>query len=331
MHDPIPLLCDRCRAEGVAGEPPFADMGDLLDFEPVPRRPRADGWDAEVQRAYILALAATGSKRQAVLAVGKSPFGVDQLMKVGVDQLMKAKGSEGFNAASERALAIAADNKSRRLAEGLGAVAAAARLRPPGPAWAKAATRRHAPALPEPEAEPEAEPGPAALSEEQEEVRFELLLAIVGKYLLKLQEERRSRLEGRIAEADLYLRQVTMLEVAMDVTSGDGMALLRDARLGGFDLLAVAETEVSKLLDDARRRYWAECGDPPRPDYPPRHLLVERQEGFAVEPLPLAHPLDKDRQREQDEGYARDAHAQIEWEALARRDYERRRDSAAES
>ena len=65
---PFPVLCDRCRAEGLAGEAEFAelaDLGDLLDFEPVPRRKRANGWDAEVQRAFIVALAVTGSDRQA--------------------------------------------------------------------------------------------------------------------------------------------------------------------------------------------------------------------------------------------------------------------------
>jgi hypothetical protein len=56
-HGPLPVICDRCRAEGLAGEDPFEAFGALLDFDPVPRRAhRADGWDAEVQRAYIAAL-----------------------------------------------------------------------------------------------------------------------------------------------------------------------------------------------------------------------------------------------------------------------------------
>lgn len=39
-----PVICDHCRAEGLAGEGPFADFGAFFDFEPVPRRKnRADG------------------------------------------------------------------------------------------------------------------------------------------------------------------------------------------------------------------------------------------------------------------------------------------------
>ena len=68
MHPPIPVICDRCRAEGFGNAEEFADFGDLLDFEPVPRRPRADGWTPEVQRAFIAALAVTGSDRQAARA-----------------------------------------------------------------------------------------------------------------------------------------------------------------------------------------------------------------------------------------------------------------------
>jgi hypothetical protein len=48
---PIPVICDRCRADGV-GEDPFEAFGALLDFEPVPKAKRADGWDEECQRAF---------------------------------------------------------------------------------------------------------------------------------------------------------------------------------------------------------------------------------------------------------------------------------------
>src|SRR3954452_1525063 len=94
---PIPVVCDRCRAEGLAGEDPFEAFGALLDFEPVPRRMnRADGWDAEVQRAYIAALSLTGSDRAAARAVGKAAFGIKQLLN--------SPGSEGFAAAREEAM-----------------------------------------------------------------------------------------------------------------------------------------------------------------------------------------------------------------------------------
>ena len=151
MHPPIPVVCDRCRAEGFGGAEPFADLGGLLEFEPVPRRPRADGWTPELQRAFIAALAVTGSDRQAAHAVGKAQFGVEQLKK--------AKDNEGFLAAHAKAMAMAADDKSRRLAAGLHTVTAQAALwRPPDPAWSKAASRQQLAAALDPDhSEAEAE------------------------------------------------------------------------------------------------------------------------------------------------------------------------------
>ena len=41
----IPVICDRCRAAGTAGEGDFSHLGDLLEFTPVPRKTkRIDGW-----------------------------------------------------------------------------------------------------------------------------------------------------------------------------------------------------------------------------------------------------------------------------------------------
>ena len=78
----IPVICDRCRSTGFSGEGDFSHLGDLLDFTPVPRKiDRADGWTAERQRAFIAALSATGSKRQAAQAIGMAAFGIDQLLK----------------------------------------------------------------------------------------------------------------------------------------------------------------------------------------------------------------------------------------------------------
>ena len=59
----IPVICDRCRITGLAGLGDFAHLGDLLEFTPVPREvERVDGWSPEKQRAFIAALAATGSR-----------------------------------------------------------------------------------------------------------------------------------------------------------------------------------------------------------------------------------------------------------------------------
>jgi hypothetical protein len=330
-HAPIPLLCDRCRAEGLAGEDPFARFAGLLDFEPVPRRnPRADGWSADVQRAFIALLACTGSVRQAARAVGRAAFGVEQLLK--------APGSEGFRAALEAAHAAAAEKTRLRLRSAVDAAARAEAAWSPAPEpWSHAATR----ASPEPgrkgPGRPRAAaslPVPAAPEEDAADTRdaivLDLLESIVRNYMLKLESERRCRLEGRIAEADFYIRQATCLEVCLDVVSGDAMKVLKEYRLGGYGLLVIAQTFVSKLLDEARREHWAAAGDPPRPETPP-HVLLDL-DGYSVEPLqpPHSEPLPyNDRLRADEEQYARDAREQVKWEAEARRDYERRRDSGA--
>lgn len=328
---PFPVLCDRCRAEGVAGEAEFAELaglGDLLDFEPVPRRKRANGWDAEAQRAFIAALAVTGSDRQAAAVVGRNAFGITQLCD--------AQGNEGFLAARAKAMEIFEEKERVRRSDGLLAAVHGEAARARGRhrlAWSDSATRQAPPLAADLDSALEpagTDPG------DSDGIMEELLQILVRKYVAKLEQERRARLEGRIAEADFYVRQITCFEVSLDMISGDGMAYLRDFRCQGHDLLHIAETEMSKLLDTARRLHWEQCGEPPRPEYPPLHLLV-RREGFAVEPLDATwsdHPdgLTHDQQLAlAKERNARDAESQIEWEAKARRDYEERRDSAASS
>lgn len=68
----------------------------LPDFTPVPRKYRYDGWTPERQRAFIEALADTGSVKHAVLRVGMSP--------TYVYALRRAPGGEGFAAAWDAAL-----------------------------------------------------------------------------------------------------------------------------------------------------------------------------------------------------------------------------------
>ncbi len=325
-HAPLPVICDRCRAEGLAGDDPFAAFGDLLDFAPVPRlKNRADGWDAQRQRAFVAALSLTGSIRAAARAVGKAPFGVDQLLAT--------PGSEGFSAAMDEAFAIAADERSRRLAEGLRAVAAEqSGWRPPAPPWSQAATRAQSPTRPARGIRPFFPPPPET-EEEDTRRRVAFLKDVVRKYQLKLEAEREARTHGRIAEADFYLRQVTWLEVMLDLGSGDGFAFLRDLRVAGHSPVDIAATPLSELLDAARRDHWVACGDPPRPEHPLRHLLVDHGR-FSTEPLEFTRSGQPESHDEQRSAFARrheeDARAQVRWEAQARRDYESRRDRAAD-
>jgi hypothetical protein len=319
MHSPIPVICDLCRAHGTAGEADFSHLGGLLDFEPVPRKvERADGWTPDIQRAFILALATTGSVRQAAAAVGRAAYGAERLRK--------AEGGETFAAAWDRALAAFEETKAHRLSAGLSAVAAESASWSPKPApWSRARSRARPPSHP-----PAPEPSPErALSERREFVR-----EIGRKYLLKIRQERRCRLDGRIVEADFYLRQITWLEVVLDCTSEDAWTFLSELRVEGRHLIQIAQTPMARLLQAARRRFWASCGDPPRPEHLRPDLLQDHGR-FSTEPgetLSAAHPLShQDQIRLYEERHARDAEEQVEWEAQARRDYEERRERDASS
>lgn len=71
--------------------------GEITDFSPVPRRnERHDGWTEERQRAFIEALADTGSVAAACKAVDMST--------VGAYHLRRQKGAESFRAAWQKAL-----------------------------------------------------------------------------------------------------------------------------------------------------------------------------------------------------------------------------------
>jgi hypothetical protein len=304
MTIPIPLICERCRREGVAGKDLFERYADLLDFEPVPRRPRADGWDAEVQRAFILVLAATGSPRQAAAAVGKAQFGFDQLKR--------AKGNESFMAAVARALDVHAEEKSRRLREGVAAVAGpAANWRPPAPVWANAARRGRPPA------------GRARANDEKEEMtdeeKWDFLCTLVDRYLIKIRAERRERLAGNIVAADFYLRQATHIEVMFDLIGGDGFHVLAEYRHRGRHLADIAHTPFTLLIDEARRAKWEEFGEPSRPVVVPPEWLKDEDDGVSTEPREAMmggadlKALEEERKAER----KRLAAEQIAWEAEA--------------
>lgn len=103
----LPVICERCRAEGMAGDEAFAGIPDILDFTPVPRRAHANNWTPEHQRAFVAGLALTGSARQAARALGRHAFGAEQLRK--------AKGGRSFDAACEAALEVYRDRELARI------------------------------------------------------------------------------------------------------------------------------------------------------------------------------------------------------------------------
>jgi hypothetical protein len=333
-HSPIPVLCDCCRARGVAGEGDFADLGGLLIFAPVPRKKaRADGWTAEVQRLFMIALAATGSERQAAHAVGKAQYGVTQLKN--------AEGGESFARACAAAKAIFAENRRRQMAEGVDAAARAASWRGKPPVWAGSATRqkpnsgtwrskgRYREDSPAPGA-------PASQTDEDAKKRQEEgIVRLLRKYAIKIREERRARLEGKIVEADYYLRQMSWFEACIDLAGTSLLAELRAFRHNGRHLIDIAATPMALLLDKVRRGVWAEMGEPPRPEHPPQHLIKVDPDGIVTEPLefisnqlPLSH---EEQQAAFEAQHRKDAEAQAKWEAEALADYEERCDRDAAS
>jgi hypothetical protein len=268
----IPVICDRCRAEGHAGEDPFAAIADLLEFEPVKRRAHVNNWTAEHQRAFIAALATTGSPRQAAAALGRHAFGAEQLRKVA--------GGRGFAAAWDAALELYRERERVRIRDNLAALVEQQQQRDE-PMLAAS----HLRALPPPSrqlGEGAFEPSPARGRGQGEgesggpaqpwNPDHDLTLRILERYGRKLIAEHRARHEGRIAEADFYLRQATFLEICMEVP---GLVhVLTDARIGGIDLVAIADTPLSRILADIRHAVWRAADEPERP-HAPEHLMID--------------------------------------------------------
>jgi hypothetical protein len=290
------VICDRCRAEGLAGEGDFAGLGDLLDFEPVPLQVnRIDGWTPECQRAFIAALSVLGSSARAAAAVGKSVPGAERLRRL--------PGAESFILAWERAKAIALEKGTLRLANSLRTARAESAPPPPPP------------------------PPPRDPDREAEEAeRMAALEKLFGYYQDRLGMEREARLAGRVVEADFYVRQITVFEIYMDALAGDSELLKRLWELGldGDRVIDVAETTMSRLLDTARREKWAELAEPGRPPRLEPGQMIERH-GYRLLRQEVNVPRDgsyEDWRSDREAEYAAAARAQIEWEEQNRREAE---------
>jgi hypothetical protein len=142
------------------------------------------------------------------------------------------------------------------------------------------------------------------------------------------------RLAGRIVAADMYVRQLTHIEVMLDMLSEDGMKLISKFSAGEYKLVQIAETPLSRLLDEARRRKWAELGEPMGPPRTPEDLLLDHGR-FSTEPsegIKGGPPESIEAQKQvYEERHRQAAVDQILWEAAARQDYDRRRESDAGS
>jgi hypothetical protein len=221
-------------------DPDDPEIAALLEFEPVERRnKRHDGWSAGHQRGFIAALAATGNVDRAAHAVDRT--------QSGAWTVRNSAGAEGFDQAWEAALALYHARNPRP-----------ARTAPP------AKRGRHARAL------HAAHYGQDAAAEgEVTRAEAEAFWAELSRrYWRKLKDERRSRLDGRVIEADFYVRQLTFIEIVFDL-GGRAQDLLDGLRSGGVGPLDIVATPGSALLEKVRRAFWAEKGEADRPSPAP--------------------------------------------------------------
>jgi hypothetical protein len=281
------------------------EIAALLNFTPVPRGViREDGWDPASQRGFIAWLAATGNVIKAAKAVGRSESGAKQLRR-------EDEGG-GFGVAWSRAIALYRSRNGET-------VQPPPQAPPAGNRHARRAqqsrTRRHGHAR-EDGADEEA-------PELEEAEKLELLDEIFKRYLVKLQAERTSRLEGRIVEADFYVRQLTHIELILDVGGRTG-ELLNSLSWDGLHLLQVSATPGSVIFEKKRRRYWQEKGEA---DRPPPAPLGRHNELFSTgrdDYDPARDGDRKDWERRQQAKHRLAAEAQAEWEERARAEAEAR-------
>src|SRR4051812_34871380 len=157
---------------------PDPEVEALLQFEPVVRKcVRHDGWLADRQREFIIALTVLGHVEQAAIALGGTMSGVYKLRT--------AAGGEGFAKSWDSAMALHLRRNPRPEPKGRpsrGEIESGVGRTP----WPANDTGPRISEFESPEAERRADD--------------EVFEEIVRKYWLKVKAERRARLEGRIVE-----------------------------------------------------------------------------------------------------------------------------------
>lgn len=275
---------------------PDPEIDALLGFTPVDRRTRRrDGWPADVQRGFVAALAECGNAGKPAHAVGRTMSGAYKVRTAG--------GAESFALAWDRAVDLYLERNPR--------VPLTGRWRP-----------SDGKAAPPPGREPAAEP-----ELDEDALWQELCDGIFMKYLLKLDAEREARLAGRIVEADLCVRQLTWIEVTLDLAGlGErAVEMFKALERGGRHAGEITATPISLVLDQIRRSYWQRLGGPDRPASPP---LGQHDDQVATDqPTECRHWPERDGDRfdpetQHREYLRRNAEAQRAWEEKAKGDAE---------
>lgn len=264
MKDRTPVICARCRATGYLGEGAFEALAPALDFKPVPRkRKRHDGWTPERQRGFIEALARTGSVSHAAMAVN--------MAKEGAYQLRFHPEAGEFVAAWDTALdygvRVLEDAALDRSINGVpvpifhnGEQVGERRTFNERMTQFQLQHRR-----PEKYGNP-AGKGTRSYETEQREEYEKTIARDAGRmidlllihYSNRVQMECEARQGGFTDEADFYLRQLTHIEVMIEI--GGGARYLIDIALGNADpdrpwVHAENEETWSTQLTDLLRQY----------------------------------------------------------------------------
>lgn len=262
------------------GHPP------VPSFTPVPRRcKRHDGWTPARQRAFIDALAETGSVKHAAARIN--------MAAEGAYYLRRQPGAESFAAAWAAALDYGvqqlADIAIDRARDGVPVpifhngeqvgekrwyndrlLMFILRHHMPSRYGANIGGGTRSKATIEREA---AENCPAccAAREAEEEAGSDKaaeawLDEMMKRYLIKIRQEHEERRAGRWYAADFYLRQLTHIELVLDM-GGRCMAMLDrfTENPTGKDDGTLYASPVSRELAGRRAALWAAAGAPPRP------------------------------------------------------------------
>ena len=326
-------MTDSPDAETFDNDPEIAE---LLKFEPVPRRFKRgdDGWTAPLQRAFIRHLAQHGSPGKACDALQKH--------RSGIDKVYKSPGADSFRAAWAKAVEIAETRAAARIEAEAAAMA--------GVKMPFRDNRRKAAAGP---AEPE-QLNDNGLPVDEEQM-WDLVHNLGARFSRKVVAEREARLAGEIVAADFYLRQITFIEVMLDLSAKrlgwDASEMLRELRCGEHHITNIVSTPLADWLDRARRVWWAQEGEPERPPHPDVRFLQRHSTGdgecstyvdqnaYGALTTPArgytkeqwAEMGHEEQKRARQAQFDQDAAEQLAWEAAARREYEERRDSDASS
>lgn len=272
-------------------DPVDVELEPLLGFEPVRRHTRrSDGWPPERQRDFVAALARLGNVDRAAHTIDRTASGAYKVRT--------SAGAEGFADAWDGALAIY-------------------HRRNPKPQRTGRLSRGEM--LARPAAAPPSEP--ARDPDDEERQALEWVDEMFTRYGRKLASERDARLAGRIAEADFYVRQLSFIELVLDL-GGHAHRIMNGLKRRDLGVISIVATPMTVLLDRLRRDYWAEAGEPERP---PLGELGEHDDEIATG-IPgnynsVREGVDMETwSRRRAEKAALAAEAQAAWEKKARGD-----------